>query len=82
MNARSGGHSYAGYGLGGANGHLIIDLSKFRGVEVDNTTGTAIVGAGNRLGDVAIALFDQAGRALPHGLCPLVGIGGHASFGG
>ncbi|EPT01476.1 hypothetical protein FOMPIDRAFT_90150 [Fomitopsis schrenkii] len=82
VNARSGGHSYAGYGLGGVNGHLVIDLSKIKEIKVDQNTGTAVVGAGNRLGDIAIALFDQGGRAIPHGTCPLVGIGGHASFGG
>lgn len=82
MNARSGGHSYAAYGLGGADGHLIVDLSNIKDIHVDNSTGVAVVGAGNRLGDVATALFDQAGRAIPHGLCPLVGLGGHAAFGG
>ncbi|EPT01474.1 hypothetical protein FOMPIDRAFT_90148 [Fomitopsis schrenkii] len=82
VNARSGGHSYAGYGLGGVNGHLVVDLSKIKEIQVDQTTGTAVIGAGNRLGDIAIALFDQGGRAIPHGTCPLVGLGGHASFGG
>ncbi|EPS97926.1 hypothetical protein FOMPIDRAFT_142343 [Fomitopsis schrenkii] len=82
VNARSGGHSYAAYGLGGADGHLIVDLSNIKDIHVDNSTGVAVVGAGNRLGDVATALFDQAGRAIPHGLCPLVGLGGHAAFGG
>jgi len=28
------------------------------------------------------SLMTNAGRALPHGVCPYVGIGGHASFGG
>ena len=82
VNARSGGHSYAGYGLGGVNGHLVIDLSKIKDIVVDQETGTAVVGAGNRLGDIALGLFDQGGRAIPHGTCPLVGLGGHASFGG
>ena len=82
VNARSGGHSYAGYGLGGVNGHLVIDLLKIKDIVVDQETGTAVVGAGNRLGDIALGLFDQGGRAIPHGTCPLVGLGGHASFGG
>ncbi|KAH9917721.1 uncharacterized protein B0H18DRAFT_1200507 [Fomitopsis serialis] len=82
VTARSGGHSYAGYGLGGANGHLVVDLTQINAISVDNSTGVATIGTGNRLGDIAIALFNQAGRALPHGTCPLIGIGGHASFGG
>ncbi|KAH9917720.1 uncharacterized protein B0H18DRAFT_1033526 [Fomitopsis serialis] len=82
VTARSGGHSYAAYGLGGADGHLVVDLSRLKDIHVDNSTGIAIIGTGNRLGDVAISLFDQAGCALPHGTCPLVGIGGHASYGG
>ncbi|EPS97931.1 hypothetical protein FOMPIDRAFT_55287 [Fomitopsis schrenkii] len=82
VNARSGGHSYAGYGLGGADGHVIVDLSNFKDIKVDNSTGIAVVGAGNRVGDIAVGLFDQAGRAIPHGTCALIGIGGHTSFGG
>lgn len=42
---------------------------------------TASVGGGTRLGDMAIALNTQ-GRALSHGSCPQVGVGGHASQGG
>lgn len=82
VNARSGGHSYAAYGLGGADGHMVVDLSNLNDVSVDIATGVATIGAGSRLGDIAIALFNLAGRALPHGTCPLVGIGGHASYGG
>src|SRR4051794_40789369 len=31
---------------------------------------------------MAIAIYDQGKRALPHGTCPGVGIGGHATHGG
>jgi len=31
---------------------------------------------------MALALYDQGQRALPHGTCPGVGIGGHATHGG
>ncbi|KZT35085.1 hypothetical protein SISSUDRAFT_212157 [Sistotremastrum suecicum HHB10207 ss-3] len=44
--------------------------------------GTAVAQTGNLLGDLAQGLWDQGQRALPHGTCPYVGIGGHASFGG
>ncbi|KAH9840540.1 uncharacterized protein C8Q71DRAFT_739894 [Rhodofomes roseus] len=80
--ARSGGHSYGAFSLGGEDGHLVIDLSMIRDIHIDNSTSVAIIGTGNRLGDVATGLFNQAGRALPHGTCPLVGIGGHTSYGG
>ncbi|KAG6915728.1 hypothetical protein DXG01_010250 [Tephrocybe rancida] len=79
--ARSGGHSYIANGLGGRDGALIIDLQHLGNVTVDAGTGTAIIESGNRLGDIATALAN-VGRALPHGVCPYVGIGGHASFGG
>lgn len=68
--ARSGGHSYAGFGLGGKNGSLMIDMKTFKSIDLDTNTGVATVGVGNRLGDVAYALFNLGGRALPHGLCP------------
>ncbi|KAM0751378.1 Glucooligosaccharide oxidase [Meredithblackwellia eburnea MCA 4105] len=80
VSARGGGHSYASYGLGGEDGALVIDLSAFRNITV-LADGSAVVGAGSRLGDIALALNDQ-GRGLAHGTCPYVGVGGHASFGG
>ena len=46
-------------------------------ISVDPTTYIATIGPGNRLGDVALGL-NNAGRALPHGTCPYVGIGGHS----
>jgi hypothetical protein len=36
----------------------------------------------NRLGNLATAIYNQAQRALPHGTCPGVGVGGHATHGG
>ncbi|KAF8629013.1 hypothetical protein AX17_005869 [Amanita inopinata Kibby_2008] len=78
--ARSGGHSYIANGLGGMDSVLVIDMSKFKNITVHDD-GTATIGSGNRLGDIALTLNDQ-GRAMPHGACPYVGIGGHASYGG
>lgn len=43
--------------------------------------GTASIQPGSRLGDVALELKNH-GRALAHGVCPYVGVGGHAGFGG
>ncbi|EGF97193.1 uncharacterized protein MELLADRAFT_79848 [Melampsora larici-populina 98AG31] len=82
VSPRSGGHSYAAYGLGGTDGALVVDLSRINKVSVNQSTGQAVIGTGNRLGDVAIRLHSQGGRAIPHGTCPYVGIGGHAAFGG
>ncbi|KAK6603872.1 glucooligosaccharide oxidase [Botrytis cinerea] len=42
----------------------------------------AKIGAGQRLGNVALGIHEQGGRALPHGTCAGVGIGGHATHGG
>ncbi|GAA5838802.1 hypothetical protein JCM11251_006743 [Rhodosporidiobolus azoricus] len=81
VSARGGGHSYASYGLGGDDGALVIDLGEFRNVTVDGQ-GRAMVGAGNRLGDIYLQLNEQGGWAVAAGTCPGVGIGGHAGFGG
>lgn len=58
----------------------MIDLSSLKSILVDSD-GTAHVQGGARLGDTALALNDK-GRAMSHGVCPWVGIGGHAAFGG
>ncbi|KAG6917469.1 hypothetical protein DXG01_002446 [Tephrocybe rancida] len=79
--ARSGGHSYIANGLGGQDGALVLDLQYLNNITVDDITGVAVIESGNRLGDIA-ATLGKAGRALPHGVCPYVGIGGHAAHGG
>lgn len=76
--ARSGGHSYAGYSV--PDGGLQVDLSAMTDVEV-RPDGTVRVGAGAKLIDVYTALA-QAGRALPAGSCPSVGIAGLTLGGG
>ncbi|KAL1738234.1 hypothetical protein HDZ31DRAFT_26716, partial [Schizophyllum fasciatum] len=81
VTARSGGHSYVAGGLGGKNGSLVVDMSNFKAIVVDEATNTVEVGAASRLGDVACVLNDY-GRALPHGRCTTVGVGGHATGGG
>ena len=75
--ARSGGHSYAGYST--PDNGLVLDLRPMAAVQVDGETAT--VGAGARLMEVYAALA-QAGRALPAGSCPTVGIGGLTLGGG
>ncbi|HEU5002697.1 MAG TPA: FAD-binding oxidoreductase [Actinomycetota bacterium] len=76
--ARSGGHSYAGYSA--PPGGLVVDLAPMAAVDV-HADGTATVGAGARLIDVYGALA-AAGRCLPGGSCPTVGIAGLTLGGG
>ena len=78
---RGGGHSYAAFGLGGKDGSMIIDLESFQTVSLD-ANNIATVGGGVRLGNLAVGIYNQRQRALPHGTCPGVGVGGHATHGG
>ncbi|KLU85398.1 glucooligosaccharide oxidase [Magnaporthiopsis poae ATCC 64411] len=80
--AKCGGHSYASFGLGGEDGHLIIQLDRMNAVVLDSRTGIATVGGGSRLGHVASELYSQGKRAISHGTCPGVGVGGHVLHGG
>ncbi|WP_072474695.1 FAD-binding oxidoreductase [Amycolatopsis australiensis] len=75
--ARSGGHSYAGYSV--PEGGLVIDVSALNKVEVRGSQ--AVIGAGAKLHDVYAGLAG-AGRALPAGSCPTVGIAGLTLGGG
>jgi FAD/FMN-containing dehydrogenase len=75
--ARSGGHSYAGYST--PDRGLVLDLRPMATVRVDGEN--AVVGGGARLMEVYAALAG-AGRALPAGSCPTVGIGGLTLGGG
>ena len=82
VQARSGGHSFGSYSLGGKDGALVIDLAALNTVHVDQSTWKATIGGGTRLKQVTNGLFDQGKRAIAHGTCPQVGIGGHATIGG
>ena len=82
VQAKSGGHSYASYSSGGQSGSMVIDLEGFQNITVDAATGIARVGGGVRLGNMALGIYNQGQRALPHGTCPGVGVGGHATHGG
>ncbi|KAI0409305.1 Glucooligosaccharide oxidase [Xylaria palmicola] len=81
VQARSGGHSYASHSNGGVDGAMVIDLRKLQDI-VLGTDGIVRVGGGVRLGRMASAIFEQGGRAVAHGTCPTVGIGGHFTHGG
>ncbi|UNI24935.1 hypothetical protein JDV02_010651 [Purpureocillium takamizusanense] len=81
VQARGGGHSYGNFGLGGRNGSVVIDLAGLNKVTV-RADGTADIEGGLRLGNVDLALWDQGKRAMSHGTCAGVGIGGHSTHGG
>jgi FAD/FMN-containing dehydrogenase len=57
-------------------------MVNFQHFRMDNVTWQATVGAGTRLGEVTKKMHDAGGRAMAHGVCPDVGIGGHATIGG
>ncbi len=76
--ARSGGHSYGGYS--NSDG-LVIDVSRMASIAVDQASNVARVGAGAELIDV-YNVVGNAGRLLPGGSCPTVGIAGLALGGG
>lgn len=76
--ARSGGHSYGGYSV--CRG-LVVNVTRMSDVHVSANRATATVGAGTRLIDLYGAL-GAAGRLVPGGSCPTVGIAGLALGGG
>jgi FAD/FMN-containing dehydrogenase len=80
VQARSGGHSYANYCLGGVDGHMVLDMKYMKEFRVDRETGNAHVGPGVRLEELAWALHDCGGRMIPQGTCGNVGLGGVYDF--
>ncbi|RYO77696.1 hypothetical protein DL762_009100 [Monosporascus cannonballus] len=75
VQAKSGGHSYANYGLGGEDGELVVDLRNFQGFSIDTNTWQATFGAGHKLDDVTKKLHKNGKRAISHGTCPGGGLG-------
>ena len=68
VQARSGGHSYGNYGLGGGQPNTVtVDLKNFNGFSMDNSTWQAHIGAGTLLGDVTSKLLANGNRAMAHG---------------
>ncbi|KAF2444499.1 carbohydrate-binding module family 18 [Karstenula rhodostoma CBS 690.94] len=82
IQAKSGGHSYASFSSGGKDGSMVINLESFQKVALDTSSGIVQVGGGVRLGNLADGIYQQGKRALSHGTCPGVGIGGHSTHGG
>jgi FAD/FMN-containing dehydrogenase len=59
-----------------------VDLKNIQQFSMDKTTWQATIGGGTLLKDVTKRLHDNGKRAIAHGTCPQVGIGGHATMGG
>ncbi|KFY18438.1 hypothetical protein V493_08617 [Pseudogymnoascus sp. VKM F-4281 (FW-2241)] len=82
VQARSGGHSFGNYCLGGVSGAVVVDLKHFQQFSMDHTTWQATAGAGTLLSDLSKRMDEAGNRAMAHGICPQVGLGGHATIGG
>ena len=78
--ARSGRHSFAGYG--NAAGGIVADVSRMRKVDYDPRTGLVRLGGGVQVLDVYRDLVLRHNVALPVGTCPTVGIAGLTVGGG
>lgn len=68
-------------GLGGADGAIVVNMKHFRQFGLDHKTHDAIVGPGLNLGELHDKLAEH-GRAIAHGACRMVGVGGHLTIGG
>ena len=66
-------------GLGGEDGTLSIDLRELRYVQMNEQSWYASIGGGSLIGDIDDLLEKKGNRAFPHGICPGVGLGGHAT---
>ncbi|RTE82503.1 hypothetical protein BHE90_002996 [Fusarium euwallaceae] len=78
---RSGGRDFINKCLGGADDAIVVDLKHFNHLSVDKATDIATVGPGNLLKGLVEGL-NNAGRFMPHGSSPTVGVGGLLAVGG
>lgn len=78
VQAKGGGHSYANFAY---DADITIDLTYMAHISVDSDAHIARIGGGSRLEKIDKEL-QRHGRAFAHGVCPSVGIGGHATIGG
>ncbi|WP_037908403.1 FAD-dependent oxidoreductase [Actinacidiphila yeochonensis] len=78
---RSGGHCYCDF-VSNAQTQIIIDLSAMHAITYDTERCAFSVEAGAQLGQVYEVLYREWGVTVPGGVCPSVGIGGHATGGG
>ncbi|KAL2860995.1 uncharacterized protein BJX67DRAFT_375679 [Aspergillus lucknowensis] len=82
VQARSGGHSFANYGLGGQNRDIVVNMKHFSQFSMDESTFIATIGPGITLGDLDLELYNAGNRAMAHGICPSIRTGDHLAMGG
>lgn len=78
--SRSGGHSWAAWGL--REEALLIDTHRLAEITYDSTTGIVIADAGVRGGEQLAPFLAERDRLMPGGHCPSVGIAGFLLQGG
>jgi FAD/FMN-containing dehydrogenase len=76
---RSGGHSFAGFGL--SNGGIVLDIREMRGIEIDPSGRTAWVETGSTAGEFTKQAANY-GLAVGFGDTGSVGVGGITLGGG
>lgn len=76
---RSGGHNYEGFSNG--DSVLVIDLSQFNNVILDECAGLVYMQGGATNKDVYECVSSK-GYPFPGGTCPTVGVGGYVTGGG
>lgn len=81
LQVRSGGHCYAPL-VYNSDTEVLIDLSVMKRICYDRSRRAWAVEPGAQLGDIYATLYRGYGVTLPGGVCPSVGIGGHAAGGG
>lgn len=79
LRVRSGGHDHEGESSG--DDVLLLDLSEFNHVDVDEASGIATIGPGIRFEQLTKKLADR-NVMIPHGTCASVCIGGFSLGGG
>jgi FAD/FMN-containing dehydrogenase len=79
VRARSGGHSFVGASIVDAG--LVVSTTALDQVDYDAGSQQATIGAGTQLIDMYAGL-DAAGRTVPSGTCPTVGVSGLTMGGG
>lgn len=76
---RSGGHNYEGYSIG--NNLIVIDVSRIKGISINEINYTVKIGAGIKNSELYEYLGSK-GYPFPGGTCPTVGVSGYTLGGG
>jgi FAD/FMN-containing dehydrogenase len=83
IRVRSGGHDFEGQSYTSKVPFIIIDLVKFRKIQIDAESGSAWVEAGATLGELYYRIAEKNRTyGFPGGMCGTVGVGGFIGGGG